>query len=527
MTLWWVAAAAASIPAIWWRGRYLLHMMQLAGYRADRYVRWMRRESGSLWERWMGILWLVWLAAGCLPGSGRWREAGWVMYALLAAWLAGKGAFVPAKKPLVWTPRAKRLFAVYGVVAVVAWCVSLLAGERGSLAIVTANLWAAPLWMTAASVLAAPVERRINDGFLRMAKEKLQKRSDLIVVGVTGSYGKTSTKFILGTLLAQKFNVLVTPDSYNTPMGVCRVINEQLKPEHEVFVVEMGARQPGDIRELTELARPTIGVLTAVGPTHLETFGSVEAVARTKYELIAGLPPAGLAVINVDNEYCRELADKTQHVKVEPYGLDTPGVRFAASDISVSEAGTTFLLEDRATGETVRCQTELLGRHQVLNILGAVTVARHLGLTMRQIAAGIRQLRPVPHRLQLIRSGGLYVIDDAFNANPAGTRVALEVLSGFSGRKVVVTPGMVELGGEEERYNREFGEQMARVCDYVILVGPERTRPIAEGLRSTGFPEDRLRVVENLEEATRVLQGLVGPGDVVLFENDLPDNYGR
>lgn len=505
----------------------MLHMMQLSGYRNDRYLRWWRRRGRSLEEMWLAALWAVWTLAGAAFGYGVWWAAGWLLGAGGAAFAAYRAARLPAKKPLVWTPRAKRLYGAYAVWTVAAALLSGVFGGWGGLAAAAVNLFAPPLWMMGAAATTAPWERRVNNRFLRRAREILQQRDDLVVIGVTGSYGKTSTKFILGTILSEKYRVLVTPDSYNTPMGVCRVINEQLKPEHEVLIVEMGARQPGDIRELAELARPRIGVLTAVGATHLETFGSLDAIAKTKYELIEALPPDGLAVMNADNDYCRRLAAQTRGVRVALYGLEAEGVRFAARNITVSEEGTAFELEDRETGETVRCQTDLLGRHQVLNILGAATAARHLGLTMRQIAAGIRRLRPVPHRLQLIRSGGVYVIDDAFNSNPDGTRVALEVLSGFSGRKVVVTPGMIELGSEEERYNREFGKHIARVCDFAILVGRDRAGPIVGGLRDSGFPEDRIRIVDSLEEATRELRAVLRPGDVVLFENDLPDNYTR
>ncbi|ATY85373.1 UDP-N-acetylmuramoyl-tripeptide--D-alanyl-D-alanine ligase [Kyrpidia spormannii] len=524
---WWVIAAVLSLPVVVGRGKYLLHMAQLEGYRPERYLRWMKRMPSALWERWAAAVWVIGLLVGLLVPGDVVGGIVWVAFAVAVSALALRGVRLPAKKPLVWTSRAKRLYACFLGLNLVLGLISAMVGPRFGLPVLGFMLWTEPLWMMVATGLMSPVERRINNRFLRAAREKLAQRPDLIIVGITGSYGKTSTKFILGTLLTQKFNVLVTPDSYNTPMGVCRVVNERLKPEHEVFVVEMGARQPGDIRELADLVHPKIGVLTAVGPVHLETFGSVEAVARTKYELIKSLPPDGLAVMNYDNPYCRELAKETRHVQVEGYGLENPGTRLFVSDVHVSEKGTTFVLADRETGESVSCRTDLLGRHQVLNILGAVSVARHLGLSLRQIAAGIGQLQPVPHRLQLIRSGGVYVIDDAFNANPTGTEVALEVLSGFSGRKVVVTPGMVELGGEEERYNREFGQRMAQVCDHVILVGPERTKPIAAGLLDGGLPRDRVSVVTSLEEATAVLQQLLRPGDAVLFENDLPDNYTR
>ena len=178
--------------------------------------------------------------------------------------------------------------------------------------------------------------------------------------------------------------------------------------------------------------------------------------------------------------------------------------------------------------ERIACETRLLGKHNIANIVGCACVAHCLGLTPAQIRLGIRKLQPVEHRLQLVpTAGGVTVIDDAFNANPSGVRAAMEVLSAFEGRKIVVTPGLVELGEREAEENRAFGRVMAGVADIVLLVGPRHTKPIYEGLVESGFSEGAIHVFKSLSEATEALWKLAKPGDVVIFENDLPDNYNE
>jgi UDP-N-acetylmuramoyl-tripeptide--D-alanyl-D-alanine ligase len=243
--------------------------------------------------------------------------------------------------------------------------------------------------------------------------------------------------------------------------------------------------------------------------------------------VIQALPANGLAVFNADNAGCRTLAAQTRHVPIRTYGLEAadgpPDV--TAADIRTSTRGTEFTVRAAGHGEA-RFRSPMLGRHNVANVLAATAVALELGLTLDEIAAAAERLEPVPHRLQLIPgSGGVTVIDDAYNSNPAGARAALAVLSEFPGRKVLVTPGMVELGALEAERHAEFGRDAAAVCDYVILVGRQRTAAIAAGAQAAGFPPDRLFVVPDLKEATAQLGRLVAAGDVVLFENDLPDQY--
>lgn len=483
----------------WGESLRQLHMAQLEGYKPSQYLHWLKHNKQSAFFKQHPLM--------------------------------KQGADEAPKKPLVFTHRAKRLFAINSVLLLL-WMGLSYVLSIGPLSFVFLLMMGAafiPLIMLLATRMAYPMEMRIQKGYYRDAQKRIAAMSNLRVIGITGSYGKTSTKYFVKTILSEKYNTLMTPESYNTPMGITRVIREQLTPEHEVFVCEMGARNVGDIKELVELARPSIGIISSIGAQHLETFKSIDNIKNTKNELIDGLPAGGTAVFNGDNAYCVELAARTSlETLMYSIGSDTTGMAVSASDIITTDKGLRFTIHTRE-GLCFPCQTELLGKHNVSNILAAVCVALKLGLTAEQIQSGVMKIKPVPHRLQLIpTANGVIVVDDAFNSNPAGAKEALETIRDLgTGKRIVITPGMVELGAVEAKENKAFGRIMADCCDYAILVGLKRSRPIAEGLREGGFPEDRIIVTANLNEATAKMGQLVKAGDVVLFENDLPDNYNE
>lgn len=384
-----------------------------------------------------------------------------------------------------------------------------------------------PLNMIIANWFASPMETAIGNHYINQARRKLRKKEyeNLIRIGITGSYGKTSTKFILKTILSEKYNVLATPGSYNTTMGNVRIIREELKPEHQVFISEMGARKRFDIQEICQFVEPQIGIITSIGPQHLETFKKIENVAKTKGELLKGVTQDGAVFLPKDNSYCMELYQKDTHKKYL-YSTKKDGSDVYAKNIKVTKDGSTFTVVYQK--EEFLCQTKLLGEHNVQNIVGCVAIAKYLGLTNEEIQRGIAKIEPVEHRLQLIPSAnGTIVIDDAFNSNPVGSKMALEVLKQFEGKKIIITPGMVELGTEEYKYNKEFGEYMADVVDVAILIGKKRSEPMVEGLKNKKFNQMNLYVVKDLNEATQKLAKLTKAGDVILFENDLPDNYNE
>ena len=308
-------------------------------------------------------------------------------------------------------------------------------------------------------------------------------------------------------------------------MGVTKIIRERLTPATQVFVAEMGARHVGDIKELCRLVHPRYGVLTSVGPQHLDTFHTLERIKNTKYELMDAVPADGCCFFPDDGAICRELYDRTEKEKRLCCLHYSPDADVWATDVTVSPMGSRFVLHTSA--EEIACETRLLGEHNIQNILLAATVALHLGLTMRQVARGISKLQPVEHRLQLIPSPGITIIDDAFNSNPKGAEAAVKVLGAFQARRIIITPGMVELGGQEAAFNREFGRKICGNADIAILVGKKHTQPIAEGLLAAGFLQGNLHVVASLDEATALLRQIGRPGDIAMFENDLPDHYSE
>ena len=516
-----LAAAAAAVLC----ARKLLHYFQLESYQFHGYFKTVGRQ----WKTALLPPCVAGLLFGllCLAGKKLYAAAepqtvwkllcieGIVSAAILAigftlsAWMnRGK-----EKKPFVVTARVKRLYAALILITLVLFLIT-------------------PVFMTLlflvvalAGLVAMPVEKSINRMYMRDAQRRMDAQPDLIRIGITGSYGKTSVKNILYTILSQKYNVLSTPASFNTPMGLTRVIRERLEPAHQIFLAEMGARHRKDIQELTDFIHPTIGVLTSVGPQHLDTFKTLDNIIATKYDLIRAIPTDGFAVFNDDHGICADLYAKTQNTPKAIVGR--AGGDAWAEDVQVSAQGSRFTLRFK-DGGSVACQTRMLGAHNISNILLACAVAKRLGLSDTQIQRGISQLQPVEHRLQLLASaGGVTVIDDAFNSNPIGARAALDVLSRFPGRRIIVTPGMVELGEKEADFNREFGRDMASAADVCVLIGKKHTLPIQEGLLAAGYPPADMHVFSSLSEATGWLQGFMRAGDFILYENDLPDHYSE
>ena len=503
--------AAAAIGCGW----HLMHILQLESYQLPGYKRSLFRNplENIVKPLIVGIIGLVTVLCG-LPR---------LLCLLLTCGAAAVLFFMTrrekSKKPFKVTDRVKRLLLIHAGISLLLEIICLV--FLPPLAYLLPGL--EPLVLVLAALAAQPVERRIADEFIEDAKRRLDRMPDMIKIGITGSYGKTSTKFLLREILSIRYRVLATPSSFNTPMGVTRVIREQLMPTHQVFIAEMGARHVGDIRELCDLVHPQIGLITSVGPQHLDTFGTIDRVKDTKYELIEALPEGGTAVFAKDGAICDELYERCP--LVDKYQADSV---FHAESIQCGPWGTRFQLVNNATGEQVACETRLLGEYAISNLLLCSTAASVLGLTMEEIARGIHMCHPIEHRLQLLDGGGgISIIDDAFNSNPSGAKAALHVLRDFPARRIIVTPGMVELGEREAELNREFGREMASCADIVFLVGPKHCEPIAEGLREAGFSEANMFISKNLEESTRKLNSMMRAGDVILYENDLPDNYNE
>lgn len=535
----YLTATIASLFAGWraWRRlRYFLHVFQLEGYKSNEFRHWLGDRFNRVVLRLSHKLALAGLVAGFFGffyGDAFWTAA--ILFPLWAVFFASSRLYRSErqKKPLKYTARMKRLLgtsatltAIPVIAGAVVWASTGLEGAFWYLVGFFLADFGAPLWVLLAALVLRPVESSIQQGFKRQARGRLSDRRNLTIVGITGSYGKTSVKFIVAEMLKQRYNVLATPSSYNTPMGICLVVNEKLRAEHQVLVLEMGMRYRGDIRELCQLAQPDIAVVTAVGIAHLESMGSIENIAAEKGDIVECMKPSGTAVLNADDERVDAMQSRAKG-SVRRVGIDRDDVDISAHDVAYSAEGASFIVRDE-TGEERRFTTKLLGRHNILNILLAVAVGREMGLRLRQMSYAVERLEPVEHRLHLRLEGSVTIIDDAFNSNPVGARNAVEILGQFNaGRRVIVTPGMVELGPRHWEENRIFGEHIARHdIDLAILVGDEQTRPIQEGLRAEAYPEDRLKVVSSLFDAQELLKSYLRAGDTVLYENDLPDQYG-
>lgn len=529
-----IGVVLASLP--------LIHMLQLESYQGKMYLKWVFKHvvSDVLPYVMIGVIAMAFRCGYVLFYSMGGALYG-ISYALadivyLVMLLLQYHAYTKKEhiKPLAFTGRVKRLIAaelILGILFTAAFFYKTTFEEfrmtwfqflwPNFLRYLPGMLL--PFFVLLAYLVTYPIESAVKKWYFNDAKKKLAKRADVTKIGITGSFGKTGTKFALGTILAEKYDVLFTPGSFNTPMGVTRVIRGQLEDHHEIFIAEMGARYKGDIKELCTLVKPQYGIITAVGKQHLETFGSLEGVIKTKGELAEGLMPDGCCFFNGDDENCRAMFASSALRQKYLFGTEGEDLYLRAADITVGPDGSEFTLVAE-NGDSVRCKAKLLGRHNIVNLTGAAALALKLGLTLDEIAAGIGKVEAVEHRLQLI-PGTVTVIDDAFNANPVGSREALNVLASFPARRICVTPGMVELGAEEAELNREFGRHMAKCTDIAIVIGKAHADPICEGLLEAGFPESCLVRTASLTEATEKLPLYTEPGCVVLFENDLPDNY--
>ncbi len=526
--LWWIGVCSR----VYQQARFF----QIEEYMSARYVRWLFRERG----RWLPTRPVAAGVGGAIAGLFV-GDTDFVTFIVVS--VAGAVAVWPqppgeVKKGFVRTKRATRMLGAAFVVALLLMLVAVAIANGisdGELALVVTHLlgfgvwWLAPFILIAGSLLMEPVEASIRNGFKRQARQKLG-RINPTVIGITGSYGKTSTKHYIAHILSGKFRVYPTPKSWNTLMGVTRAINEGMPDDTQVFICEMGAYIRGEIEGICALTHPTVGIITEVGPQHLERFKTLENIAIAKYELIKALPADGVGAFNADNPHVLGMAERGHpqtRLTVSRAEPPTDSARFIATDVSETLDGLSFTVKDCDSGETAALATNVVGLHNVTNILLATAVAVNAGMTLAQVAGRVRSLQPAEARLvRNVLPNGMTIINDANSANPVGVLSSLRVLGLHSdGRRLLITPGMVELGDLHHVENQKLGEAAAHHATDVILVGEAQTAPVKAGLLAAGFPAERLQVMETVTEAIAWYQEHLGTGDTVLFLNDLPDTY--
>jgi len=431
------------------------------------------------------------------------------------------------KKPLVVTKRVRRLMVTTYTLYLIPTIISIIVNSLAPYCLLALSIMVSLNFYVVfiALIINFPVERGVYHYYEHRAKDKLKSMPNLKIIGITGSYGKTSCKNILADILNIKYNALPTPKSLNTFNGLMITINNKLSKFDDIFIAEMGAYVVGEIHRLCELVTPKYGIITSIGTAHLETFGSEKNIQKGKMELIEFLPKDGVGVLNADDEKQRTYKIKN-NCKILWIGIDSEDADVKASNIICSGKGTAFDVKFKDNDKVYHFETKLLGKHNVYNILSALALGYEFGVNIKDLQLGVKKVRPIEHRLELKKLGNFYQIDDAYNSNPVGAKSALEVLDMMDGDRIVVTPGMVELGEQEEKLNKRFGEQIADVANKVILIGEKRTKPIYEGLIKAGFKKEYIYISNDVREAYTILNKLKGKKDMyALFENDLPDTY--
>ena len=414
---------------------------------------------------------------------------------------------------LAWTRRLRSLAGVSATIEVLV--VAALCLLSPTLA-VGVGVLIVPLAIDAAAAILAPLEDRAGRRFVDQATGRLARVAPRIV-GITGSYGKTSVKNHLTALINGDLAAVPSPRSFNNRAGLARAVNEHLAEGTDVFIAEMGTYGPGEIADMCGWCPPSISIMTAIGPVHLERFGSLEVTLAAKAEITR---TAEVVVINIDDDLLAGLADRL--------ALAGKGVIRVASvrrdaDVVVSTDGVAWGIE--LDGVRIGATPVLTGL-QPTNVACAIGAAIALGLDPTVVAGRVASLTTVENRLGVARApSGVTVIDDTFNSNPAGADAALTVLGGLvaSGRRVVVTPGMVELGPRQHEENEQFGRRAADVADVVLVVGKTNRRSLVRGIECSGSAE--LIMVPTRDKAVQWVRANLGADDAVLYENDLPDNY--
>ena len=539
----WIAVAISVLNGVllFFASMKFLLVLQLGGYHGKKYFRWLASPETPYRSRLM-LLCLLGFLFFCVlnmcfsyVGEAVASYLGFAAYILFIALYINSESSVNAKVPLKKTKRLVRLCVTFAIVlaAFTFGAITLLnfiafeIGDRvvGLLrySVICLIPLLLPYLLFIAYCINEPVEYLIRTKIVKDAVAKL-KSQDVLRIGVTGSYGKTSVKEILKTMLSQKYRVLSTPSSYNTPMGIALTV-KALDSTHDVFIAEMGARNKGEIKELADMVCPDYAVLTGINNQHLESFGSIETIKNTKFELFESLKENGVGFFSSDSDGSRELYDRFKGEKYMAGAGKADGDLVYATDIKTDNYGMSFMLHI-ANETPVECSTVLLGRHSASNICLAAAVAYKMGLTPEEIARGVNRIPSLKHRLELLPNNkNIVIIDDSYNSNEDGTKAAMEVLDGFSGRKIVVTPGLVELGKMEHVANMQLGKLLAEHADKVIVIGKHNAEMLIAGLKEGGLATDNITFAKSLKKGNEILNSMLKEGDVVLFENDLPDNY--
>ena len=507
---------------IFLRSKQSFHMLQQNFYNnSNRYLKWINNNKYKTFITYDLLFILVVIVAYFYP---RYNILFSLFNLILIVYYIRSTK--KAKIPLKVTSRIKRmgvtLLIIYGLLtwlfitnnSLYSYALFAFVGAMNSFLIYYIN------------IINKPVEKIVYLYYYNKAKQKINNNNRLKVIGITGSYGKTSSKNIIYDILSYKYDTLKTPMNYNTPYGLMKTINNNMDKFNEYFIAEMGACEVGQIKELCDFVHPSYGILTKIGVAHLDSFKTEENIQKTKFELIESLPSNGIGILNKDDpkQVSYELKNNCQILWVS---LKDKSADIYADNIKFTYQGTSFDIHLKNDKKVYSMKTKLLGEANVYNIMAGIILSLNLGMNMEEIKNSVNQIKPIEHRLELKRVGDLNIIDDAYNSNPIGSKMALDTLALMPGKKVVVTPGMIELKDQEYELNKEFGKQISKVADYVILVGKKQTKAINDGLEESKYNLDQVKTVDSINDAFALLHQMKENNIYVLLENDLPDIFNE
>lgn len=501
------------------RSKKSFHMLQQNFYNnSNRYVKWIFNNSRK------SVLTYDWLFLVIVIIGLFGIDIGWLMfifYSIMSIYYYDYLKFEQVKIGLKFTKRIGRMCITLLVLYVILTILFKDCNYVYFLFGVLASLNSFVIYLV--NVINKPVEKFVYLHYFNMAKNKLRYMDRMSVIGVTGSYGKTSSKNILADIMKVKFDVMPTPQNYNTPYGLMLTINNKMDKFLEYFIAEMGACEVGQIKELCDFVHPKYGILTRIGVAHLDSFKTEENIIKTKFELIESLPHDGIGVLNADDPKQVGYSIKND-CRIVWVGIDND-CDYRAFDIKYTYKGMSFKV--KIDGTDYEFSSSLIGRANIYNILAGIALSYELGMSISDIQRGVRSIKPIEHRLQMKKMGKMNIIDDAYNSNPVGSSMAVEALSLMPGEKVIVTPGMIELKNKEYDYNYQFGVEISKVCDKVILVGPKQTKPIQDALKDNNYDESNLYVIDDVKEAFNIVGRDCSDNVYVLLENDLPDIFNE
>lgn len=498
------------------RSFYSLNMLQLEEYSEKKFLKWIFSHLDKYFSNIFFLISIVLYFINPLYA---------IPFGLFSLYLdIRKFILRKKKKPLVYTKRLRRLlissFSIFIIFLIEVLIYNTVFLDIFTFSLVLFN----SLYFWLINGLLTPLEKMINNYYYKDAIKKYKKLKPL-TVAVTGSYGKTSTKYFINHLISEHFKTLMTPESYNTTMGITKTIREKLDKSHDVFVVELAENDSYGFNKLLNLVQPEVSVLTSIGIQHFEEFNDMDKIIETFKSYLEDQRSGNLIIVNFDDENIKNAVKDIKNKEIVKCGIENYEADYVAENVKMDLEGTKFTLIT-PNKITFDIETNVFGIENIRNLLIAVVTAFEIKVPVKEVLERVKNIKKPKHRLEIVRNDSITVIDDTFNSNPKGFKMALEYLDLFKDRrKIVVTPGLVELGEKEDEEHYKIGKLISKHVDFVFLIGKDRTESILKGLLDAGFPKEKIFVVESLEVVTEIFKKFLKPGDVVLFENDLPDIY--